>query len=201
MRAGAISRSPPSCIRFARSTALAGGLPQEGKYLMSELQGPRIPGEEGSGRGRRLAWIIAGLIALLLLALLIPFACQALTGDPARRGAPPERRRTSQPRAAPATRPAVGKAAPGARTTTARGKSLRRGEHRCRGLGRERPAGCRGRGGIGQGWRGPGRRWEGGRAPAGDRRDTRGPVRGRGEPGRDRRRSRVARAQTEREQG
>jgi hypothetical protein len=126
LRAGAISRSPPSCIRFARSTALAGGLPQEGKYLMSELQGPRIPGEEGSGRGRRLAWIIAGLIALLLLALLIPFACQALTGDPARRGAPPERRRTSQPRAAPATRPAVGKAAPGARTTTARGKSLRR---------------------------------------------------------------------------
>src|SRR3712207_9375010 len=90
---------------------------------MSALQGPRTPGEEGSGRGRRLAWIIAGLIALLLLALLIPFACQALTGDPARRGAPPERRRTSQPRAAPATRSAVGKAAPGARTTTARGKA------------------------------------------------------------------------------
>ena len=47
---------------------------------MSESQGPRIPGEEGSGRGRRLGWIIAALIALLLLALLVPFACQALTG-------------------------------------------------------------------------------------------------------------------------
>lgn len=48
---------------------------------MSELQGPRIPGEERSGRRRPLGWIIGGLITLLLLALLIPFACQALGGD------------------------------------------------------------------------------------------------------------------------
>jgi LPXTG-motif cell wall-anchored protein len=47
---------------------------------MSELQGPRIPGEERSGRRRPLGWIIGGLIGLLLLALLIPFACQALGG-------------------------------------------------------------------------------------------------------------------------
>ena len=47
---------------------------------MSELQGPRIPGEERSGRRRPLGWIIGGLLALLLLALLIPFACQALVG-------------------------------------------------------------------------------------------------------------------------
>jgi LPXTG-motif cell wall-anchored protein len=47
---------------------------------MSELQGPRIPGEERSGRRRSLGWIIGGLIGLLLLALLIPFACQALGG-------------------------------------------------------------------------------------------------------------------------
>jgi LPXTG-motif cell wall-anchored protein len=47
---------------------------------MSELQGPRIPGEERSGRRRRLGWIIGGLLALLLPALLIPFACQALRG-------------------------------------------------------------------------------------------------------------------------
>lgn len=47
---------------------------------MSELQGPRIPGEEGSRRRRPIGWIAAGIIALLLLALLIPFACQALTG-------------------------------------------------------------------------------------------------------------------------
>ena len=47
---------------------------------MSELQGPRIPGEERSGRRRPLGWIIGGLITLLLLALLIPFACQALGG-------------------------------------------------------------------------------------------------------------------------
>jgi LPXTG-motif cell wall-anchored protein len=47
---------------------------------MSELQGPRIPGEERSGRRRPLGWIIGGLIALLLLALLIPFACQTLGG-------------------------------------------------------------------------------------------------------------------------
>src|ERR671917_387283 len=46
---------------------------------MSELQGPRIPGEERSGRRRALGWIIGGL-ALLLLALLIPFSCQALRG-------------------------------------------------------------------------------------------------------------------------
>jgi LPXTG-motif cell wall-anchored protein len=46
--------------------------------LMSELQGPRIPGEERSGSRRPLGWIIGGLLALLLLALLIPFACQAL---------------------------------------------------------------------------------------------------------------------------
>jgi hypothetical protein len=65
---------PPSAPLFA------GGPRQEGKDLMSDLQGPRIPGEEGSGRGRRLGWIIAALIALLLLALLVPFACQALTG-------------------------------------------------------------------------------------------------------------------------
>jgi LPXTG-motif cell wall-anchored protein len=47
---------------------------------MSELQGPRIPGEERSGRRRPLGWIIGGLLALLLLALLIPFSCQALRG-------------------------------------------------------------------------------------------------------------------------
>jgi len=47
---------------------------------MSELQGPRIPGEERSGRRRPLGWIVGGLAALLLLALLIPFACQALGG-------------------------------------------------------------------------------------------------------------------------
>ncbi len=47
---------------------------------MSELQGPRIPGEERSGRRRPLGWIIGGLLALLLLVLLIPFACQALRG-------------------------------------------------------------------------------------------------------------------------
>jgi len=47
---------------------------------MSELQGPRILGEERSGRRRPLGWIIGGLAALLLLALLIPFACQALGG-------------------------------------------------------------------------------------------------------------------------
>ena len=45
---------------------------------MSELQGPRILGEERSGRRRSLWWIIAGVVALLPLALLIPFACQAL---------------------------------------------------------------------------------------------------------------------------
>ncbi len=54
---------------------------------MSELQGPRIPGEERSGRRRPLGWIIGGLIALLLLALLIPFACQALRGGSVSQGA------------------------------------------------------------------------------------------------------------------
>lgn len=53
---------------------------REEETLVSELQGPRIPGEEGSRRRRPLGWIIGGLIALLLLALLIPFACQALRG-------------------------------------------------------------------------------------------------------------------------
>ncbi len=48
---------------------------------MSELQGPRIPGEERSGRRKPLGWIIGGLLTLLLLALLIPFACQALVGE------------------------------------------------------------------------------------------------------------------------
>ena len=47
---------------------------------MSELQGPRIPGEERSGRRRALGWIIGGLLTLLLLALLIPSSCQALRG-------------------------------------------------------------------------------------------------------------------------
>jgi type IV secretory pathway TrbL component len=55
---------------------------------MSELQGPRIPGEERSGSRRSLGWIIGGLLALLLLALLIPFACQAIGGgsDPQGQG-------------------------------------------------------------------------------------------------------------------
>lgn len=48
---------------------------------MSDLQGRRIPGEEGSGGGRRWLFIVLGLILLLLLALLIPFACQSLRGD------------------------------------------------------------------------------------------------------------------------
>ena len=64
---------------------------------MSELQGPRIPGEEHSGRRRPLAWIIGGLITLLLLALLIPFACQALRGgaDPQGGAAGVQEERTS----------------------------------------------------------------------------------------------------------
>jgi hypothetical protein len=53
---------------------------------MSELQGPRIPGEERSGRRRPLGWIIGGLIALLLLAILIPFACQGLRGGADQQG-------------------------------------------------------------------------------------------------------------------
>jgi LPXTG-motif cell wall-anchored protein len=56
---------------------------------MSELQGPRIPGEERSGRRRPLGWIIGGLIALLLLALLIPFACQDLGGGAGTQGQGP----------------------------------------------------------------------------------------------------------------
>jgi hypothetical protein len=69
---------------------------QKGVTLMSELQGPRIPGEERSGRRRPLAWIIGGLIALLLLALLIPFACQALRGgsDPQGEGSGSQQERT-----------------------------------------------------------------------------------------------------------
>jgi LPXTG-motif cell wall-anchored protein len=64
---------------------------------MSELQGPRIPGEEHSGRRRPLGWIIGGLISLLLLALLIPFACQALGGgsDPQGGAAGTQQERTS----------------------------------------------------------------------------------------------------------
>lgn len=65
---------------------------------MSELQGPRIPGEEGSRRRRPLGWIIGGLIALLLLALLIPFACQALRGgsDPQGGGSGTRERASAQ---------------------------------------------------------------------------------------------------------
>lgn len=49
---------------------------------MSDLQGRRIPGEEeNSGRRRPILWIVLGLVLLLLLALLIPFACQSLTGS------------------------------------------------------------------------------------------------------------------------
>jgi LPXTG-motif cell wall-anchored protein len=66
--------------------------------LMSELQGPRIPGEEGPRRRRPLGWIIGGLIALLLLALLIPFACQALGGgsDPQSGGSGAQERTDAQ---------------------------------------------------------------------------------------------------------
>jgi LPXTG-motif cell wall-anchored protein len=65
---------------------------------MSELQGPRIPGEERSGRRRPLGWIIGGLLALLLLALLIPFACQALRGgaDSQGRGTQAQGKATAQ---------------------------------------------------------------------------------------------------------
>ena len=45
---------------------------------MSELQGSGILDEERSGRRRSLWWITAGVVALLPLALLIPFACQTL---------------------------------------------------------------------------------------------------------------------------
>jgi hypothetical protein len=53
---------------------------------MSDLQGRRIPGEEDSGRRRPLLWIILGLILLLLLAVLIPFACQSMNGDSGQQG-------------------------------------------------------------------------------------------------------------------
>jgi LPXTG-motif cell wall-anchored protein len=71
---------------------------REEETLMSELQGPRIPGEEGSRRRRPLGWIIGGLIALLLLALLIPFACQALGGgsDPQSEGSGAQERADAQ---------------------------------------------------------------------------------------------------------
>jgi LPXTG-motif cell wall-anchored protein len=71
---------------------------REEETLMSELQGPRIPGEEGSRRRRPLGWIIGGLIALLLLALLIPFACQALGGgsDPQSGGSGAQERTDAQ---------------------------------------------------------------------------------------------------------
>ena len=48
---------------------------------MSDLQGRRIPGEEGSRRRRPILWIVLALIALLLLDLLIPFAREAFAGD------------------------------------------------------------------------------------------------------------------------
>ena len=48
---------------------------------MSDLQGPRIPGEERSRRGLTAGRIILALVILALLALLIPLACQALSGS------------------------------------------------------------------------------------------------------------------------
>ncbi len=48
---------------------------------MSDLQGPRIPGEERSGRGLTAGRIILALVILAVLALLIPLACQALSGS------------------------------------------------------------------------------------------------------------------------
>src|SRR5918997_5459825 len=48
---------------------------------MSDLQGPRIPGEERSRRGLTTGRIILALVILALLALLIPLACQALSGS------------------------------------------------------------------------------------------------------------------------
>ena len=47
----------------------------------SNEDAPRVPGEERSARGRPIVWIVLGLILLLLLALLVPFACQALSGS------------------------------------------------------------------------------------------------------------------------
>ena len=52
-----------------------------GRNRPSNENAPRVPGEERSGRGRPIVWIVLGLILLLLLALLIPFACQALRGS------------------------------------------------------------------------------------------------------------------------
>lgn len=46
----------------------------------SNQDAPRVPGEEGS-RGTPWGKIIAALIGLLLLAILIPLACQALRGS------------------------------------------------------------------------------------------------------------------------
>lgn len=48
-----------------------------GRNRPSNEDAPRVPGEEG---GRPWGKIVLGLILLLLLALLIPFACQALSG-------------------------------------------------------------------------------------------------------------------------
>jgi cytoskeletal protein RodZ len=50
---------------------------------MSDLQGPRIPGEERSSRrgGLTPLRIIGALIILALLAVLIPLACQAFRGS------------------------------------------------------------------------------------------------------------------------
>ncbi|CAA9440799.1 hypothetical protein AVDCRST_MAG82-2868 [uncultured Rubrobacteraceae bacterium] len=52
-----------------------------GRNRSSNEDAPRVPGEERSGRGRPVIWIVLGLILLLLLALVIPFACQALRGS------------------------------------------------------------------------------------------------------------------------
>jgi hypothetical protein len=55
--------------------------------LISELHGSRIPGEKRSMLRRPIGWIAAGLIALLLLALLIsdkrsvPIFRVSLSGD------------------------------------------------------------------------------------------------------------------------
>jgi hypothetical protein len=48
---------------------------------MSDLQGPRIPGEERSRGGLTAGRIILALVILALLAVLIPLACQALRGS------------------------------------------------------------------------------------------------------------------------
>lgn len=46
----------------------------------SNEDAPRVPGEERSGRRRPILLAVLGLILLLLLALLVPFACQGLSG-------------------------------------------------------------------------------------------------------------------------